>query len=46
MPGGWKRAVAGEGNMIGAREVDWLQVVLMAVAAISIVALIAVDLFG
>jgi hypothetical protein len=32
--------------MIRAREVDWLQVVLMAVAAISIVALIAVDLFG
>jgi hypothetical protein len=30
--------------MIRAREVDWLQVVLMVVAAISIVALIAVDL--
>lgn len=32
--------------MIRAREVDWLQVVLMVVAATSIVALIAVDLFG
>lgn len=32
--------------MIRAGEVDWLQVVLMVVAATSIVALIAVDLFG
>jgi hypothetical protein len=46
MPGCRSDLLRGDGTMIRAHGIDWLQVVLMVLAATCIVALIAVDLFS